>query len=177
MINSELFADLGIPIDYARNPQRPAYTEAQELVNVEPNVLGRMQQLTADTARAWRRMKVAAAAEGIQLLLVSGFRSVHHQTELIRRKLAAGQDIDAILRVNAAPGFSEHHTGRAVDIATPGSRPLTDDFAATAAFQWLEANAARFGFVMPYGRDNPAGFGFEPWHWSRLGARPKAPRS
>lgn len=167
----ELFADLGIPLDYGRSPRRPSYADARELEAIEPNIIGKMQRLAPETARAWRAMKQAAAQSGVELLLVSGFRSVSHQTELFRKKLAAGQSIDAILKVNAAPGFSEHHTGRAVDIATPGTRPLTAEFEASAAFVWLRQNAAAFGFGMPYGRDNAFGFEFEPWHWSQLGAQ------
>ena len=83
MINSELFADLGIPIDYGRNPRRPAYAEAHELEDVEPNIIGRMQQLAPDTARDWRRMKSAAHADGVELLLVSGFRSVRHRNSTV----------------------------------------------------------------------------------------------
>jgi len=173
MSNSELFADLGIPIDYGRDPRRPRYAEATELEEVEPNILGRMQRLAPVTGRAWREMKAAALADGVELLLVSGFRSVRYQAELIRNKLAAGQDIASILKVSAAPGFSEHHTGRAVDIATPGSRPLTADFENSRAFAWLRDHARRHGFTMPYGRDNDYGFSFEPWHWSQLGARSK----
>jgi zinc D-Ala-D-Ala carboxypeptidase len=173
MINSELFADLGIPIDYGRHPRRPGYAEASELEDVEPNILGRVQRLAPPTARAWREMKAAALADGVELLLVSGYRSVRYQADLIRNKLAAGQDIASILMVNAAPGFSEHHTGRAVDIATPGSRPLTNDFDGTRAFAWLQDHAQRHGFSMPYGRDNAYGFAYEPWHWSQLGARAK----
>lgn len=169
MINSELFADLGIPIDYGRNPRRPGYAEAQELEDVEPNIIGRMQKLAPETARAWRQMKEAALADGVELLLVSGFRSIRYQVDLIRNKLAAGQDIGAILKVNAAPGFSEHHTGRAVDIATPGTRPLTEAFETSAAFAWLQKHAATYRFGMPYGRDNALGFSYEPWHWSQLG--------
>jgi D-alanyl-D-alanine carboxypeptidase len=173
MINSELFADLGIPIDYGRNPRRPGYAEAQELEDVEPNILGRMQRLVPATARAWRQMKAAALADGVELLLVSGFRSVGYQVDLIRQKLASGHDIDAILKVNAAPGFSEHHTGKAVDIATPGTRPLTDAFEASIAFGWLTKHAGRFNFSMPYVRDNAYGFAYEPWHWSQLGVQTK----
>jgi len=169
MINSELFADLGIPIDYGRNPLRPGYAEAEDLEDVEPNIIGRMQKLAPETARAWRQMKQAALADGVELLLVSGFRSIRYQVDLIRNKLAAGQPIDDILKVNAAPGFSEHHTGRAVDIATRGTRPLTEAFESSAAFQWLKENAATYRFSMPYGRDNAFGFSYEPWHWSQLG--------
>ena len=168
MTGSELFADLGIPSDYGRSPERPRFREAVDLTDVEPNIVGVMQTLAPETAAAWRKMKQAAALGDVQLLLVSGFRSIRHQADLIRRKLAAGQTIDAILGVNAAPGFSEHHTGRAIDIATPGTRPLTAEFESSAAFVWLEANAATFGFRMPYVRNNSFGFEYEPWHWSQL---------
>jgi D-alanyl-D-alanine carboxypeptidase len=170
MTSSEIFADLKIPSDYGREPRRPRYAEAALLVDVEPNVVGTMQRLAPETAAAWHEMKRGAAAAGVQLLLVSGFRSLQHQADIIRRKLAAGQSLEAILAVNAAPGFSEHHTGRAVDIATPGTRPLTTEFENSAAFAWLEANADTFGFRMPYGRGNRFGFEYEPWHWSRIAA-------
>lgn len=176
MTNSELFADLGIPIGYGRDPRRPAHAEAHELEDVEPNIVGRMQRLAPGTARAWREMKAAALADGVELLIVSGFRSVRYQAELIRNKLARGENIQSILEVNAAPGFSEHHTGRAVDIATPGSRPLTVEFETSPAFGWLGANARRFGFAMPYGRGNVYGFSYEPWHWSQIGVRAKKPQ-
>ena len=75
---------------------------------------------------------------------------------------------------DAAPGFSEHHSGRAIDIATPGTRPLTVEFERSKAFAWLTANAAAFGFTMPYGRGNTFGFEFEPWHWSQLALPPQS---
>jgi D-alanyl-D-alanine carboxypeptidase len=173
MTSSDPFADLGVPSDYGRSPRRPRFEEAVELEDVEPNVVGTMQRLAPETAAAWRNMKQSAADAGIQLLLVSGFRSVRHQAEIIRRKLAAGQSIQEILAVNAAPGFSEHHTGRAADIATPGTRPLTEEFEGSAAFRWLQVNAAAFGFRMPYGRGNRFGFVYEPWHWSQAGSQEK----
>ena len=164
----QLFAELGIPPSYGREPFLPRYAEAVELVAVEANIVGRMQKLAPGTAQSWREMKQAAILDDVELLLVSGFRSIDYQIQLFRKKLASGQTIDAILRVNAAPGFSQHHTGRAVDIATPGSRPLTEDFDRTPAFAWLLAHAERFGFAMPYARDNPYRLAYEPWHWSQL---------
>ncbi len=102
----------------------------------------------------------------IELLLVSAFRSVDYQRSIFDRKLAQGVPLDDILRVNAAPGYSEHHTGRAVDIATRGCPPLTEAFETTDAFEWLTRNAGRFGFEMSYPRDNPYGIAYEPWHWA-----------
>lgn len=165
---SDVFADLHLPSNYGRKPWLPRYKEAASLVDVEPNIVGTMQRLTPDAAAAWRDLKQSAAKAGVTLLLVSGFRSMRQQAEIIRRKLAAGQSIDEILAVNAAPGFSEHHTGCAVDIATPGTRPLTAEFERSSAFAWLDEHAAAFGFRMPYGRGNRFGVAYEPWHWSRL---------
>jgi zinc D-Ala-D-Ala carboxypeptidase len=163
-----LLAELGIPRNYGRQPFRPRFSEAQVLDPVEPNILGRMQRLAPETARAWRVLRDAARADGVELMLVSGFRSITDQAALIRKKLDAGQAIETILTVNAAPGFSQHHTGRAVDIATPGSRPLTQDFEHTPAFSWLRANAAAHGFRLSYDRGNVYEFDYEPWHWSQL---------
>ena len=162
----ELHTELGIPEDYGRNGARPAFDEAVEFVEVGPNLVGRMQRLTPEAARQWAAMQAAAAADGITLLIVSGYRSIDYQARLIRKKLNAGQSLSQILEVNAAPGHSEHHTGRAIDIASPGSRPLTEEFERSEAFAWLEEHAEGFGFAMSYPRDNAAGFIYEPWHWA-----------
>ena len=162
----ELHAELGIPDDYGRASDQPVYYEAIEMVEVGPNLVGRVQKLTPDTADLWHAMVAASAADEITIMIVSGFRSIEYQASLIRKKIEAGQVIADILEVNTAPGFSEHHTGRAVDIATLGSRPLTEEFETTDAFRWLQAEADRFGFGMTYPRDNPWGIIYEPWHWS-----------
>ena len=163
----ELHAELGIPEDYGRDGTRPVYAEATELVEVGPNLIGRMQRLTPETAARWAEMRAAAAADGVTLLIVSGYRSIDYQARLIRKKINAGQSVSEIMAVNAAPGHSQHHTGRAIDIATPGSRPLTEEFEDSAAFGWLCTNAGKYGFSMSYPRDNAAGFVYEPWHWAR----------
>lgn len=162
----ELHTELGIPADYGKSGGPPVFEEAGELVEVGPNLVGRMQRLAPTAARQWFAMVEAAAADGVTLLIVSGFRSYDYQAGLIRKKIEAGQSITQILEVNAAPGHSEHHTGLAVDIATPGSRPLTEEFENSDAFRWLTENAHRFGFTMSYPRDNPWGIIYEPWHWA-----------
>ena len=165
----ELHEELGIPEDYGRDADMPTYAEATELIEVGPNLVGRMQRLTPAAAEQWQAMVAAADQVGIQLLIVSGFRGFDYQAALIRKKIEAGRSLAEVLAVNAAPGFSEHHTGRAVDIATPGSRPLTEEFEDTDAFRWLESRAIEFGFSMTYPRDNPWGITYEPWHWSLKG--------
>ena len=166
---ADIHAELGIPRDFARRAALPRYEEASDLVEVEPNIVGRMQWLTPATAAAWSAMRTRAGESGVELLIVSGFRSIEHQAELFRKKLAAGASIEQILEVNAPPGFSEHHTGCAIDIATRGARPLTEDFEATPAFAWLQSHGSDFGFQLPFGRGNRYGFCYEPWHWSQIG--------
>ena len=162
----ELHAELGIPEDYGLDGSRPVFGEATDLVEVGPNLVGRMQSLEREAAARWIEMQAGAAAAGVLLLIVSGYRSIDYQARLIRKKINAGQTVSEILSVNAAPGHSEHHTGRAVDIASPGTRPLTEEFEGSAAFRWLQDNAAGYGFSMSYPRNNPAGFIYEPWHWA-----------
>lgn len=126
--------------------------------------------LQADAARAWLRMQHAAAGDGIVLDAISGWRSHDYQLGIFQRKRARGQSVEQILTVNAAPGFSEHHGGRALDIGTPGEPPAEESFEATAAFHWLCTHACAHGFTMSYPRDNPHGIVYEPWHWAWHGA-------
>lgn len=121
--------------------------------------------LTAAAARAWDAMQRAAARDGVVLEAISGYRSHDYQLGIFERKLARGQTVEQILTVNAAPGYSEHHGGNALDIGTPGEPPAEESFERTAAFVWLRDHAGGFGFVMSYPRDNPHGIVYEPWHW------------
>ena len=162
----KLHDELGIPADYGQDRGLTYFEEAGELVEVGPNLVGRMQRLAPHAAVRWQQMVEAASGDGIRLLIVSGYRSFEYQAQLIRNKLEAGQSIEEILAVNAAPGYSEHHTGCSVDIATPGSRPLTEEFEESDAFAWLNRHARDFGFSMSFPRDNPFGIIYEPWHWA-----------
>ncbi|MCJ7815900.1 MAG: D-alanyl-D-alanine carboxypeptidase family protein, partial [Xanthomonadales bacterium] len=108
----------------------------------------------------------SAAGERVVLQAVSAYRSVEYQAGIISRKLEKGEGIGDILRVSAAPGYSEHHTGRAIDITTPGVAVLEEEFEDTEAFSWLTAHAGDFGFSMSFPRGNPFGVAYEPWHWA-----------
>ena len=162
------WAELGLPADYAASRHLRLYREANPRTLVLVGRAaddGQRVRLTPRAAAAWRRMRDAAARDGITLLPLSGFRSVRRQTQNIRRKLAAGESLAAILRFVAAPGYSEHHTGRALDIGSPDSLTLDGRFGRTAAFRWLRRHAGEFGFQMTFPRGNRYGFGYEPWHW------------
>ena len=116
-------------------------------------------------ARDWKRMKEKAKAEGVDLQIVSAFRSIARQAEIIEEKRKKGIQEAEIFRVSALPGFSEHHSGRAIDINTEGYEPLEEDFENSSAFIWLLKHAARFGFRLSYPRKNKYCIAYEPWHW------------
>lgn len=163
-----LWKKLGIPADYGRTRRLRAFREATiaSLVLVGRHPADKKPvRLAPRAAAAWRRMRAAATADGITLIPLSGFRSIARQTQIIRRHLATGRDPADLFRYVAAPGFSEHHTGRAIDIGDPSDVSIEDSFERTPAFRWLRRHAKKFGFIMSYPRRNPHGIGYEPWHW------------
>ena len=161
----KLHRELGIPEDFLESTRLPLYSEPEDLIDTELDYYQRPQKLTPATHLAWIAMRQAAALEGVNLHLISAFRGIEYQCELIRKKLEAGSALDEILSVVAAPGFSEHHTGRALDLNTDDCAVLQEEFENTVAFQWLTKRARDFGFVLSYPRDNPLGIVYEPWHW------------
>jgi len=161
--------------DDAPEPYRTAaarYAEATELVSVGLDFHGREARLAPGAAKAWLGMVETAGREGVSLLLISAFRSVEYQAGIITRKRARGLSWEDILRVSAYPGFSEHHTGCAVDIASPECARLEEAFDRTPEFAWLSARAASFGFSLSFPRGNPSGLSYEPWHWCWKGGLP-----
>jgi len=142
-----------------------AFEEAELLDVAEVSKDGREYLLTPAAAKSWRLMKQAATLDGESIFIVSAYRSVSRQANIIRAKLKAGQCIDEVVKVFAPPGFSEHHSGCAVDVSTPGILERHISFESTTAFQWLRDNAERFGYQLSYPQDNAKGYKYEPWHW------------
>ena len=161
----QLLQQLGVTTALQQHCQLPLQVEAVDLVGAGPDIFGRHQSMTPDTLSRWQAMSAAAADAGVILQLVSAFRCVDYQCQLIRNKLDRGQCLQDSVKVSALPGYSEHHTGRALDLTTPGSEPLAETFELTAAFAWLQVNARDFDFAMSYPLDNTFGISYEPWHW------------
>src|SRR3979490_29721 len=96
------------------------HPEAQELVVAATGDDGREFMLAPAAAAKWREMSAAALSDDIVIKIASAFRSVDRQAEIIRGKLAQGLSLDTVLCVSAPPGYSEHHSGRAIDVTTEG---------------------------------------------------------
>lgn len=139
--------------------------EATLLEVAEIGADGREHLLVPFAAEAWRGLKAAALVDGIDIFIVSAFRSIDRQAKIVRRKLETGATLEDTLSVCAPPGFSEHHTGKAIDLSTPGSPALEVEFDQTAAYAWLADHAVEFGYYLSYPIGNCWGYQYEPWHW------------
>ena len=156
---------LGIASSYGPAHRLRRVPDAETLSDIGSDCFDRPQRLLPAAAEAWQAMRAAAADAAVTLQVVSAYRSVDYQAQLIERKLAAGQALDEILKVSAAPGYSEHHSGRAVDITCPGVEVLSEAFAQSAAYQWLMQHAAQYHFICSFPANNRHGLIWEPWHW------------
>ncbi len=156
---------LQIPLDVVAMRGLPLQPEAEDLVVAEIGSSGKEHRLIPAAANAWHELRAAAATDGVSLEIVSAFRDVDRQAQIVRDKLARGLSLEEILAVSAPPGYSEHHTGCAVDVTTEAAVPLELEFEQTRAFRWLSENGNSFSFFLSFPRDNPYGYAFEPWHW------------
>jgi D-alanyl-D-alanine carboxypeptidase len=161
-----VLASLEISTDLIAARSLILHPEAQDLVVAATGDDGREYLLAPEAAAKWREMSAAALTDGVVIKIGSAFRSIDRQAEIIRAKLAEGLSLDAVLCVSAPPGYSEHHSGRAIDVTTDeGVAPFEPEFEETRAFRWLSKNAGRFGFALSYPAGNPSGYDYEPWHW------------
>lgn len=150
-----------------------AYDEAptEELIALSSN--GSIRLRIAAAAQ-YEAMSQAARRDGVSLVPLSGFRSQAEQEQIFfGLKAERGQDAQTRAEVSAPPGYSEHHTGYAIDVGD-GSQPgthLNQDFEETQVYQWLETHAVHYGYELSFPPDNFQGVAFEPWHWRFVGDR------
>lgn len=134
-----------------------------QLVEIAPGMF-----LQADAAGAYEQMRLAAETDGVELRLISAYRSISTQKQIFFDvKSERNQSAEARAKVSAPPGYSEHSTGYAIDIGD-GSLPqsnLSVDFETTPAFYWLQNNSQRYHFQLSFPLGNRQGVSYEPWHW------------
>ena len=117
-------------------------------------------------------MIYAARDEGVWIIPVSGFRDIVSQELLFKKQIQKRGSPEAAAKLSAPPGYSEHHTGYAIDLAD-GSYPKKDvtyEFENTNAYRWLTLHAKDFGFEMSFTANNSQGVSYEPWHWRFVGS-------
>lgn len=108
-----------------------------------------------------------AERDGVELYVRSGYRSFNTQLDLKSQyEVIYGEG--TANQFSAEQGYSEHQLGTTVDFLTPGINGNLDNFGETEAFEWLQNNAHRFGFILSYPEDNEY-YQYEPWHWRFVG--------
>ena len=140
--------------------------------------------LIPKVAESFDSMRIAALSDGIEIKIISSYRSFNHQKNIWNRKfvkndsfgLSIIKNIKKIIEYSTIPGTSRHHWGTDIDIVD-GSRIVEGDVLVTQKFygkgpyvklrKWLEKNARKFGFYLVYTNNkNRNGFNYEPWHYS-----------
>lgn len=118
--------------------------------------------VTPATRTAFIRMAAAAKKDSILLKADSGYRSAAFQRRIIRRRMAEGRTFDQVCQFVAPPGYSQHQTGRALDLV-----PSEAVFANTPTYAWLKKHAGKYGFVesIPKPPKNGGDWYWEAWHW------------
>lgn len=134
--------------DYAVNPQKPLQIHAK----VKPYL--------EDLLRA-------AEKDGITLKIVSAYRSFDTQADL-KAAYRFTYGASTANQFSAEQGYSEHQLGTTVDFTTPEIGETLAGFEKTAAYQWLLAEAHKFGFILSYPPNNGY-YQYEPWHWRFVG--------
>lgn len=160
-----LYRELGLTQEFLNGLCLPKFKEETELLLADIGPDGKEKLLSIEATQHWKALKSKALSEGITLYTYSAYRSYSYQFELIKERMKRGEPLEEILRRLAPPGFSEHHTGRAVDVASPTFPHLAQAFDQSIEFKWLSQNATKFRFYMSYPEGNTSGIIYEPWHW------------
>jgi hypothetical protein len=143
--------------------QKPALTELALFPSTPPYMTQVDEYLHQEAVAALKTMMEAAHADGVALFLVSGFRDLSTQALLFQNRTTEQGSAELAAKSVAPPGYSEHHTGYAIDLADGLGNFL--DFEKTPAFRWMTAHAQDYGFELSFPPNNPQGVDYEPWHW------------
>ena len=124
------------------------------------------QYFLGDAMRFLERMIDAAERDDVDLKIISAYRSFDEQNELKGQFTQLyGEGANAF---SADQGFSEHQLGTTIDITTPEIGATSASFGETEAFEWLQENAHKYGFILSYPEGNTF-YIYEPWHWRFVG--------
>lgn len=124
--------------------------------------------LSAKAMQAFNQLYDAAAAAGQPFYVTSSYRSYATQISTYNRwvSISGKEGADTY---SARPGYSEHQTGFAFDVAANGC--TLDCFGSTSQYQWFQQHAAKYGFIQRYyaGYEAVTGYKAEEWHYRYVG--------
>ena len=146
------------------------YYVPSNLANIDQNYLfdkkNTLMQFHANAYPFLKRMIDDAAEDGINLQIISAYRSFAEQLVLKSSyKITYGSGAN---QFSADQGYSEHQLGTTVDLTTPSVGGTFLSFEKSEAYKWMMNNAYKYGFVISYPKNNKF-YQYEPWHWRFVG--------
>lgn len=124
----------------------------------------------------FKKMYAAALADNIKLIILSAARNFDYQKAIWEKKWerlnnSAFKDpllrATEILKYSALPGTSRHHWGTDIDLVNLNNSYF-ESGEGKRIYEWLKANASKYGFYQPYTAGRKMGYKEEKWHWSYL---------
>lgn len=143
----------------------PDNYEIDDLVTLDKEYSSRGEKIREIAYKDLKAMFDKARDEGINLNVISGFRTNDKQNTLFTNSVKKN-GIEHALMYSAKMGHSEHQLGLAIDINT-----TQESFKNTNEYKWLKNNSYKYGFIERYkeNKENITGFAYEPWHYRYIG--------
>ena len=140
----------------------------EDLVNMALEFAYQDKQVSNEAYLSFKSLVRDAKEENLTIIANSSYRSYEDQEYVYNQKKGSlGTEKADLIAIH--PGYSEHQTGLAIDVSTPGANHTT--FATTDEFKWLENNAHKYGFILRYpkGKQYLTGIAYESWHYRYVG--------
>lgn len=127
------------------------------------------RQLMQEAAEAMAAWGDGGRAVGVTFYAISAYRPYETQAN-VYNSLVASQGQEQADQAGARPGYSEHQSGMAVDLAASNEDDIPE-FVNTNAYKWVVANCMDYGWILRYPeyKETITGYAFEPWHYRYVG--------
>ena len=156
---------------------RDDWEDIIQLVRIK-NVWSEDIKIEKETYKQYISLEKALKEDGINIKLDSAYRSVQSQQELWDKWVNDPEKgLAYVKKFVAAPGYSEHHTGLAIDICLEKDGELVYDnnkmLADIETFLKIHTKLADYGFILRYlkGKEDTTGYTYEPWHIRYVGSK------
>ena len=128
--------------------------------------------LEENTYHAYQDLQKALKKENIEIGIESAYREISYQEEL-KNRLLTEKGEDYVKEFVAEPGYSEHHTGLAIDLAIKKDGIYQDD-PSPEDYKKIHSILHKYGFILryPQGKEDITGYSYEPWHIRYVGSIP-----
>ncbi len=147
-------------LDVVREKKNSAYAVKDYTVLVRPEVMDALNRMMLDFYNA-------TGKDGV--MVNAGYRTLEYQQELYDADLkSTGSDTSTLV---AMPGYSEHHTGLAIDFTVVENGKYDQSKINQGDYLWIYENSYKYGFVnrYPEGKQSLTMIDNEPWHFRYVG--------